>query len=171
MTIYMIILIMFIVFSLTLLAQSMKRVPAGQVWLHERLGRYMRELQPGIHFLVPFLDGIGAKIETGEWQVGATLPDGKSADNHPLEIDVDVRYAIRQPAAAHYKTTHPERMLVTIVCAHLKAHFMNLPLQDALREPFMDVNALLAAMNKDASEYGLEIIDVKTVAVRSPRYS
>ena len=158
--------------ALLLIALSIKRVPAGQVWIHERFGRYITELKPGIHFLLPFIDGIATKVQTGEWQVGVTLPDGTSADNHPLEIDVDVRYAIRKPADTYYKTSNsPERMLVSIVCAHLKAHCMGMPLQEVLREPFMDANILLPITNKDAREYGLEIIDIKIAAMRSPRYS
>lgn len=43
-----------------------KSVPQGYVWTVERFGAYTRSLQPGLNFLVPFIDRIGRKLNVQE---------------------------------------------------------------------------------------------------------
>ena len=53
MTGFIIILILILAF---IVATSFRVVPQGEVFIKERLGREAGELQPGIHFIIPFID-------------------------------------------------------------------------------------------------------------------
>lgn len=48
-----------------LVAGAMRRVPVGQVHSLYRLGKPLRLLEPGTHWVVPVLDRIGHRIDLG----------------------------------------------------------------------------------------------------------
>ena len=52
---------------------SLKRVPTGQLWISELLGKYKRTIGPGIHFIIPFLERIAYKFPAGEHEI--IVPD------------------------------------------------------------------------------------------------
>ena len=51
-----------LVFAVILIVTMVKSVPQGENWTVERFGRYTRTLQPGLRFLIPLMDRVGARI-------------------------------------------------------------------------------------------------------------
>lgn len=49
-----------LVFALILIYMMVKAVPQGEEWTVERFGRYTRTCKPGLNFLIPVWDKIGA---------------------------------------------------------------------------------------------------------------
>ena len=54
------------VFAVVLLWMMVKSIPQGEEWTVERFGRYTRTLKPGLRFLIPIMDKVGAKINMME---------------------------------------------------------------------------------------------------------
>ena len=54
------------VFAIIMLYLMVKTVPQGDEWTVERFGRYTRTLKPGLNFLIPLMDKVGAKINMME---------------------------------------------------------------------------------------------------------
>src|SRR5262245_54723903 len=61
--IFVIILVFLAVLTLYL---GVKMVPQGYSWTVERFGRYTRTLDPGLNLLIPFIDGVGHKMNVME---------------------------------------------------------------------------------------------------------
>ncbi|MEO2066328.1 MAG: SPFH domain-containing protein, partial [Desulfurobacteriaceae bacterium] len=59
------ILVLFVV-AVIFILQAVKIVPQKQAWIVERLGKYHRTLHAGLHFIVPFIDSIRAKVSLKE---------------------------------------------------------------------------------------------------------
>src|SRR5690606_34818797 len=55
-----------VVVAVIVLAKMVRIVPQGFEWTVERFGRYTRTLSPGLHFLVPFVYGIGHRMNMME---------------------------------------------------------------------------------------------------------
>lgn len=47
---------------ITTLLSSIKIVSTGNVYIVERMGVYNRTLEPGIHFLIPFIENVVSKV-------------------------------------------------------------------------------------------------------------
>ena len=48
--------------AVIIVALSVKRVQQGTEYTVERFGRYTRTLSPGLNFIIPIIDKIGAKL-------------------------------------------------------------------------------------------------------------
>ena len=94
-----------IVFAVIYLIVSVTPVKQGFEFTIERFGRYTRTLPPGLHFIFPPFDRVGAKIVGG--QRGRHIVDGDNdyirfcdvavcADHAPLN---PVRNPLKTPAA------------------------------------------------------------------------
>ena len=74
-----------------------------QAYLVERLGRYSRTLDAGLHFLVPFLDKVRAQVDLKE-QVYPFPPQSViTSDNLVVDIDSVIYLQVTRPKAAVYE--------------------------------------------------------------------
>ena len=59
----LIIVVVVVLFVLTIVVKSILVIPQAQSAVVERLGRYRSTAEPGLNFLVPFLDRVRARID------------------------------------------------------------------------------------------------------------
>jgi regulator of protease activity HflC (stomatin/prohibitin superfamily) len=62
----LVVLGLFLLFALVVLFRTVRIVPQQTALIIERLGRYSRSLEGGIHILVPFVDKVRANIDLRE---------------------------------------------------------------------------------------------------------
>lgn len=56
------VVIAILVFVVIVMFKGIKTVPQGMEYTIERLRKYTRTLRPGLNLIVPFIDGVGHKI-------------------------------------------------------------------------------------------------------------
>ena len=59
-------LIFLLIAAVVLASKSIKTVPQQRAWIIERFGKYDRTLEPGLRFIMPFIDRVGAKHDLRE---------------------------------------------------------------------------------------------------------
>ena len=59
-------IIVLVLLAVVVIFLGVKTVPQGYNWTVERFGRYTKLLQPGLNFIVPFVDRIGRKMNVME---------------------------------------------------------------------------------------------------------
>ena len=64
-----------------------KSVPQGSVWTVERFGAYTRSLQPGLNFILPFIDRVGRKLNVQEQVLDIPEQTVITADNATVSAD------------------------------------------------------------------------------------
>ena len=80
--------------------KSVVVIPQASASVVERLGRYRNTLNPGLNFLVPFIDRVRAEIDLRE-QVKTFQPQSViTKDNLTVEIDTVVFYQVTNPKDA-----------------------------------------------------------------------
>ena len=90
---------------MTLLAIRGKTVvPGGQIYLVERLGKYNRKLESGIHFVIPFVEEVPASAETTSKEEILDVPAQEcfTKDNVSVKADVVVYWRLVDHARAFY---------------------------------------------------------------------
>ena len=60
----MILAIAVFVFLLVTVAQGVRQVPQGFKWVVQRLGKYSSTLNPGLNFIIPYIDTVAFKVTT-----------------------------------------------------------------------------------------------------------
>ena len=58
--------VVLIVLAVILAVSVIKIVPQGREFTVERFGRYTRTLSPGMHFLTPFFEAVGRRVNMME---------------------------------------------------------------------------------------------------------
>jgi len=88
---------------LIVLSTGLRIVPQAQASIVERLGRYRRTLDPGLHVLIPFIDRVRSTVDLRE-QVQSFPPQPViTEDNLVVNIDSVVYFQVTDPRSAVYE--------------------------------------------------------------------
>ena len=83
----LIVLLLLALFAVIVLVRTVRVVPQQTALIIERLGRYSRTLEGGLHFLVPFVDIVRANIDQREQVVSFPPQPVITSDNLVVSID------------------------------------------------------------------------------------
>ena len=104
-----IVLLLLVAFALIVLFRTVRIVPQQTALIIERLGRYARTLEGGIHFLVPFVDKVRANVDLREQVVSFPPQPVITTDNLVVNIDTVIYYSghRRQVGGLRDRQLHP----------------------------------------------------------------
>jgi len=95
--------LLLVVLVVTAIVRAVQIIPQATAAVVERLGRFKAVEEPGLVFLVPFVDKIRARIDLRE-QVRSFPPQPViTKDNLTVNIDTVVYYQVTNPKAAVYE--------------------------------------------------------------------
>jgi hypothetical protein len=82
--------------------QGVRVVPQQSAWVVERFGKFHTILEPGIHFLIPFVDRIAYVHSLKETAVNVPNQTAITRDNVTIQIDGVLFLKVVDPQAASY---------------------------------------------------------------------
>ncbi len=92
-----------LLFIIITIAKTVRIVPQAQACVVERLGRYSRTLNAGLHILVPFVDRITSRLDLREQVVTFQPQPVITEDNLVVSIDSVIYFSVTDPKAATYE--------------------------------------------------------------------
>ena len=133
---------------------SLRIVKQSQAYTVERLGKYNRTLDSGIHIIIPFSDKISNKISLKE-QVADFPPQPViTKDNVTMHIDTVVYYSVTNPKLYTYGVENPRSALENLTATTLRNIVGELELDETLTSRDT-VNAQLCIVLDQATELNL----------------
>ena len=147
---------------------GMKTVPQGQVWTVERFGAFMRELHPGLNFLIPYIDRVGRKLNVQE-QV-SDIPEQSviTKDNATVAVDGVIYFRVMEAAKAAYQVTNLEGALSTLAMTNIRAVIGEMELDAALSSRERINAQLLAIMDGVTDPWGVKVSRVEIRRIEPP---
>ncbi|MFZ9406957.1 MAG: SPFH domain-containing protein [Burkholderiaceae bacterium] len=94
---------------------AVKIVPQSENWLVERLGRYHRKMEAGLHLLIPFFETVRHKVLILERQLPPKPINAITLDNVTIAISLAVLYRISDASKTMYRIDNVDDAILTLV--------------------------------------------------------
>ncbi len=148
---------------------SLRIVKQSQAYTVERLGKYNRTLDSGIHIIIPFIDKISNKISLKE-QVADFPPQPViTKDNVTMHIDTVVYYSVTNPKLYTYGVENPRSALENLTATTLRNIVGELELDETLTSRDT-VNAQLCIVLDQATDpWGIKVNRVELKNILPPK--
>lgn len=150
-----------LIFAAVLVFTMVKSVPQGENWTVERFGRYTRTLDPGLRFLVPLVDRVGARINMMETVLDIDEQEVISRDNAMLVADAVAFYQVVDASRAAYEVKNLEHALKNISQTNIRAVLGSMDLDEALSNRDAINLRLLSVIDNASSPWGVKVTRVE----------
>ncbi|RKX43553.1 MAG: SPFH/Band 7/PHB domain protein [Thermotogae bacterium] len=157
-----------VILILIIAATGIKIVRPYQRGLVERLGKFLREAQPGIHFIVPFFDRM-TRVDLREMVIDVPPQEVITRDNVMVTVDAVIYYEITDAYKVVYNVSNFQFATLKLAQTNLRNVIGELELDQTLtsREK---INTKLRAVLDDATDkWGVRITRVEIKKIDPPK--
>lgn len=164
----LIVVILVVLFVLVTLFRSIRIIKQGFTGVVERLGRFHRVLQPGLNFLVPFIDRVSYHVDMRE-QVRSFPPQPViTEDNLVVSIDTVVYFQVTDARAATYEIADYLSAVEQLTTTTLRNVVGGMNLEEALTSRDTINGQLRNVLDQATGKWGLRVGRVELKAIDPP---
>ncbi len=151
------------VFVIVTALKGVRQVPQGYKWVVQRLGKFNTSLNPGLNFIIPYVDVVAYKITTKDIVLDIPSQEVITKDNAVLITNAVAYINIIAPEKAVYGVEDYVLAIQTLVQTSLRSIVGEMTLDDALSSREHIKAKLKAAISDAIADWG---ITLKTVEIQ-----
>jgi regulator of protease activity HflC (stomatin/prohibitin superfamily) len=137
--------------------KSVQLVPTQSAYIVERLGRYHGTLNPGFHFLLPFIDRIAYVQDLKEAAIEVPPQDCFTRDNVNVEVDGILYLSVVNPVSASYGITNYREAAIQLVQTTTRSVIGTIDLDRTFEERDLINSRVLAALGEVSEAWGIRV--------------
>ena len=159
-------IILFVVVCVIL--SSIKIVNTGYLYVVERFGQFNRILEPGWHFIIPFVDFVRKKVSTKQQILDVPPQSVITKDNVKISVDNVIFYKLLNPRDAVYNIEDYKAGIVYSATTNIRNIIGNMTLDEVLSGRDTINQDLLTIIDEVTDAYGIKILSVEIKNIVPP---
>ena len=163
-----IVLIAILVILLTTLAKSVTTIRQAEKGIVERFGRYKETLDPGLRFLVPFVDSLRARIDMRETVLDIEPQAVITKDNVGITVDAVVYYYVTDAKAVRYEVANFYVAMSKLAQTNLRNLVGDMTLDETLGSRERINSSLRTTLDEATDKWGVKVTRVEVKEILPP---
>jgi regulator of protease activity HflC (stomatin/prohibitin superfamily) len=164
-----IIALVVVVLAVLTVVRSVRIVPQARARNIERLGRYRKTLEPGMNFIIPFIDRVKPLIDLREQVVSFKGQPVITEDNLVVLIDTVLFFQVTDPRAADYEIVNYIQAIEQITATMLRSVIGSMDLEQTLTSRDKINNMLRGVLDDASGKWGIRVTRVEIKAIDPPK--
>lgn len=157
----------FIIFIIAI--TSIRVVQQSTVGIISRLGKFNRKAEMGVNFVIPFIEGMSAKINLREQVVDFPPQPVITSDNVTMQIDTVVYYQVTDPVRFTYEISNPMSAIENLTATTLRNIIGELDLDATLTSRDIINTKMRAILDEATDKWGIRINRVELKNIMPPK--
>jgi regulator of protease activity HflC (stomatin/prohibitin superfamily) len=148
--------------------RSVRIVPQARARNVERLGRYHKTMEPGLNFVIPFIDRVRSTIDLREQVVSFEPQPVITEDNLVVNIDTVLYFQVTDPRAAAYEIFNFIQGIEQLTVTTLRNVIGGMDLEETLTSREKINSELRGVLDEATGKWGIRVNRVEIKAIDPP---
>ena len=150
------------------LAKSITTIHQAERGIVERFGRYKETLEPGLRFLVPYVDSLRARVDMRETVLDIEPQAVITKDNVGVTVDAVVYYFVTDAKAVRYEVANFYVAMSKLTQTNLRNMVGDMSLDETLASRERINAALRTTLDEATDKWGVKVNRVEVKEILPP---
>ncbi|MBA3505132.1 MAG: paraslipin [Betaproteobacteria bacterium] len=146
------------VVALIVVIKAIRVVPQQHAWVVERLGRFYAVLEPGLNFVIPFVDRVAYKHDLREIPLDVPSQICITRDNTQLHVDGILYFQVTDPRLASYGSSNYVLAITQLAQTTLRSVIGRMELDRTFEERDQINVTVVSALDEAAARWGVKVL-------------
>jgi regulator of protease activity HflC (stomatin/prohibitin superfamily) len=146
------------VVALIIVVKAIRVVPQQHAWIVERLGRFHAVLEPGLNFVIPFVDRVAFRHDLREIPLDVPSQICITRDNTQLQVDGILYFQVTDPKLASYGSSNYVLAITQLAQTTLRSIIGRMELDKTFEERDQINASVVTALDAAAASWGVKVL-------------
>ena len=152
--------------ALITLVKSATTIGQAERGIVERFGRYKESLEPGLRFILPFIDSLVDRIDMRETVLDIAPQPVITKDNVSVTVDAVIYYYVTDAKAVKYEVVNFHSAVSKLAQTNLRNQIGDMSLDETLTSRELINTSLRTTLDEATDKWGVKVtrVEVKEIA-------
>jgi regulator of protease activity HflC (stomatin/prohibitin superfamily) len=164
-----VVIVIVVVIAIVILAKSIVIIHQAEKGIVERLGSYKETLDPGLRFLVPFIEALRARVDMRETVLDIEPQAVITKDNVGITVDAVVYYYVTDAKAVRYEVANFYVAVSKLAQTNLRNLVGDMSLDETLGSRERINSSLRTTLDEATDKWGVKVTRVEVKEILPPK--
>lgn len=161
--------IVLVIFAVIFVVLTVRIVPQQSAFIVERLGKYHRTIEAGLHITIPLMDRIAYRTALKEMVLDIPPQICITKDNVQVTVDGVIFYRVIDPKAASYGVNDYELAIIQLAQTTLRSEIGKIDLDKTFEERERINNAIVMSIDSATQPWGAKVLRYEIKSINPPK--